>query len=210
MEQRGSRPADAGAIGVTNQRETTVAWDPRTGKAVHNAIVWQDTRVANEVAEFSKSQGQDRYRSKTGLPLATYFSGPKIRWILHHIADARDRGDDGNVLFGTIDCYLLWNLTGGPNGGIHLTEVTNASRTQLMDLITLQWDDTILKEFEIPATRCPRSSPAAKHTEKPLCPRLPAYPSPESSAINKQLLLDRHVSSRARPRTHTEPAASCS
>jgi glycerol kinase len=150
MQAGGLGPGDLAAIGITNQRETTVVWNRKTGKAVHNAIVWQDTRVANGVAEFSAHGGQDRYRAKTGLPLATYFSGLKIRWILNEVSGARAQAEAGNLLTGTIDSFLIWNLTGGRNGGIHVTDVTNASRTQLMDLSTLEWDNEILNDFGIP------------------------------------------------------------
>ena len=155
MQAAGLRPADLAAIGITNQRETTVAWSRNTGKPVHNAIVWQDTRVAAEVSEFSKSGGQDRYRAKTGLPLATYFSGLKIRWLLNEIPDLRRRAEAGELLCGTIDSFLIWKLTAG-NGGVHITDVTNASRTQLMDLTSLEWDESILKEFGIPLQVLPK------------------------------------------------------
>ena len=150
------RPADLAAIGITNQRETTVVWERRTGKPVHNAIVWQDTRVADAVAEFSRQGGQDRFREQTGLPLTTYFSGLKIRWILENVPGARERAEAGEVLFGNIDTFLVWHLTGGPHGGIHVTDVTNASRTQLMNLGTLDWDARLLAAFSIPAAMLPR------------------------------------------------------
>src|SRR5882762_5315534 len=134
MEARGLRPEDLAAIGITNQRETTVVWHKKTGQPVYNAIVWQDTRVAPAVAEFATRGGQDRYRAQTGLPLATYFSGLKIRWILENVAGARAQAEAGDLLFGNIDSFLIWHLTGGPQGGVHVTDVTNASRTQLMDL----------------------------------------------------------------------------
>jgi glycerol kinase len=156
MASAGIAPADLAAIGITNQRETTVVWNRKTGKPVYNAIVWQDTRVAADVAEFSRHGGQDRYRAKTGLPLATYFSALKIRWILNHVPGSRQPAESGELLCGTIDSFLIWNLTGGPNGGLHLTDVTNASRTQLMDLATLQWDTAILKEFDIPQPMLPK------------------------------------------------------
>jgi glycerol kinase len=149
-------PDDLAAIGITNQRETTVVWDRRTGKPVYNAIVWQDTRVAPAVAEFSADGGQDRYRAKTGLPLSTYFSGLKIRWILNEVSGARAQAESGDLLAGTIDAFLIWKLTVGPNGGVHVTDVTNASRTQLMDLSTLEWDKSILNDFRIPATILPK------------------------------------------------------
>jgi len=156
MEAAGLRPADLAAIGITNQRETTVVWNKKTGKAVYNAIVWQDTRVADSVAEFTANGGQDRYRAKTGLPLATYFSGLKIRWILNEVAGARAHADAGDLLCGTIDSFLIWHLTGGVDHGVHITDVTNASRTQLMDLATLQWDTQILKDFGIPIQMLPK------------------------------------------------------
>ncbi len=156
MEARGLRPEDLAAIGITNQRETTVVWHKRTGKPVYNAIVWQDTRVASVVAEFAANGGQDRYRAKTGLPLATYFSGLKIRWILEEVAGARAQAEAGDLLFGNIDTFLIWNVTGGTQGGVHVTDVTNASRTQLMDLNTLQWDQDILRDFGIPVQMLPK------------------------------------------------------
>jgi glycerol kinase len=144
------------AIGITNQRETTVVWNRKTGKPVANALVWQDTRVADSVTKFSKTGGQDRFRSKTGLPLATYFSGLKIRWILENVPGVRQLGESGEALFGNIDTFLVWHLTGGPNRGIHVTDVSNASRTQLMNLETLAWDQEILAAFGIPETMLPR------------------------------------------------------
>jgi glycerol kinase len=151
----GLGPADIASIGITNQRETTIVWDPLTGEPVANALVWQDTRVADSVARFTLDGGQDRFRAKTGLPLATYFSGLKIRWILDHVPGARARAERGGLLFGNVDSYLLWNLTGGVEGGVHLTDVTNASRTQLMDLDTLAWDEELLRIFDIPRSMMP-------------------------------------------------------
>jgi glycerol kinase len=156
MESRGLQPEDLAAIGITNQRETTVVWHRKSGKPVYNALVWQDTRVASTVAEFSALGGQDRYRARTGLPLATYFSGLKIRWILESIPGARAQGEAGDLLFGNIDTFLIWHLTGGPRGGVHVTDVTNASRTQLMNLKTLQWDREILQDFGIPIQILPK------------------------------------------------------
>jgi glycerol kinase len=150
------RPRDLAAIGITNQRETTVVWNRKTGKPVANALVWQDTRVADYVTEFAKSGGQDRFRAKTGLPLTTYFSSLKIRWILEHVKGVRELAEVGEVLFGNIDSFLLWHLTGGPDGGVHLTDVTNASRTQLMNLETLAWDQEMLDSFGIPNAMLPQ------------------------------------------------------
>ncbi|HWZ98193.1 MAG TPA: glycerol kinase GlpK [Candidatus Dormibacteraeota bacterium] len=146
---------DLAAIGITNQRETTVVWERATGKPVTSAIVWQDTRVAPEVAQFSAQGGQDRFRGKTGLPLSTYFSGLKLRWILKNVNGAESRAKSGDLLFGNIDTFLLWNLTGGVKDGIHATDVTNASRTQLLNLKTLDWDDELLRAFEIPRAVLP-------------------------------------------------------
>jgi glycerol kinase len=156
MQQRAFRPKDLAAIGITNQRETTILWNRKTNHAVYNAIVWQDTRVEDYVAEFTRDGGQDRFRAQTGLPLATYFSGLKIRWILNNVKGARELADSGDLLFGNVDSYLVWKLTGGPNGGIHVTDVTNASRTQLMDLHTLTWDKALLKIFDIPEAILPK------------------------------------------------------
>jgi len=156
LQQRALSPADLAAIGITNQRETTVLWDRKTGEPVHNAIVWQDTRVADAVAEFAQTGGQDRFRAVTGLPLTTYFSGLKIRWLLDNVPGVRARAEAGEVLFGNIDTYLVWNLTGGPRSGLHITDVTNASRTQLMNLSTLDWDPDVLSAFTIPRAVLPR------------------------------------------------------
>jgi len=147
---------DLAAIGITNQRETTVVWEKATGKPVMNAIVWQDTRVSPDVAHFSAQGGQDRFRAKTGLPLSTYFSGLKLRWILKNVRGVAERAQGGELLFGNIDTFLLWNLTGGPRGGVHATDVTNASRTQLLNLKTLDWDDELLRAFEIPRSVLPQ------------------------------------------------------
>ena len=156
MQQRGIRPKDVAAIGITNQRETTIVWNRKTGVAVYNAIVWQDTRVEDAVAEFSRKGGPDRFRKLTGLPLATYFSGLKIRWILDNVPGTREQAKAGDLLFGNIDSYLVWKLTGGPRGGVHVTDVTNASRTQLMNLATLNWDKAQLELFGIPECMMPR------------------------------------------------------
>jgi glycerol kinase len=148
--------AELAAIGITNQRETTVLWNRKTGKPVANALVWQDTRVDDYVAELSREGGADRFRRKTGLPLSTYFSSLKIRWLLDHVPGARKHAEAGDVVFGNIDSFLTWHLTGGPTGGLHITDVTNASRTQLMDLDTLSWDEDLLDAFGIPPAMLPR------------------------------------------------------
>jgi glycerol kinase len=156
MKAKELRPEDLAAIGITNQRETTIIWNRKTGRAVYNALVWQDTRVDDAVAEFSQEGGQDRFREKTGLPLATYFSGLKIRWILKNIQGAQEAAAAGELLFGTVDSFLVWNLTGGTDGGIHVTDITNASRTQLMNLRTLDWDPEMLELYSIPEKMLPK------------------------------------------------------
>jgi len=156
LEQKLLAPSDLAVIGITNQRETTIVWHKKTARPVYNAIVWQDTRVDGMVAEFAKTGGNDRFRAKTGLPISTYFSALKIRWILENVRDARAQAEAGELLCGTVDTYLLWRLTGGPDGGVHFTDVTNASRTQLMNLATLDWDPEILIAFEIPRALLPR------------------------------------------------------
>jgi glycerol kinase len=145
------KPSELAAIGLTNQRETTLIWDRETGKAYCNAIVWQDTRTDEIVRTLGKEGGKDRFRSKVGLPLTTYFSGPKIRWILENVNGVREAAETGRALFGNMDTWLLWNLTGGVDGGVHITDVTNASRTMLMDLKSLEWDEEICDIMGIPA-----------------------------------------------------------
>src|SRR5260370_6846972 len=156
LQQRSLQPSDLAAIGITNQRETTLVWERKTGRPIANAIVWQDTRVADDVATFSKQGGQDRFRAQTGLPLSTYFSGLKLRWVLENVPDARAKAAAGELLFGNIDTFLVWNLTGGPRSGVHVTDVTNASRTQLMNLKTLEWDAELLQEFDIAGEMLPQ------------------------------------------------------
>ncbi len=151
----GVSASDIACLGITNQRETAVVWDRRTGEAIYNAVVWQDTRVAETVTQLASRGGQDRFRVITGLPLSTYFSGLKIAWILDHVPGARARAEAGELLFGNIDTYLLWNLTGGVDGGLHATDVTNASRTQLMNLDTLAWDASMLEALHVPAAMMP-------------------------------------------------------
>lgn len=153
---------DLAAVGITNQRETTLAWNKITGKPYYNAMVWQDTRVGSELAELAKDGGMDRFRAKTGLPLATYFSGLKLRWLLNNIKGLREDAEKGEAIFGNMDTFIAWNLTGGIDGGIHITDVTNASRTQLMDLATCQWDDEILQVLSIPKAMLPTIQASSK------------------------------------------------
>jgi glycerol kinase len=155
LDKAGLSLSDLAAVGITNQRETTVVWDRNTGEPVYNAIVWQDTRTDQICNELAADGGQDRFRAKVGLPIATYFSGPKVKWILDNVEGARERADAGDLVFGNIDSWVIWNLTGGTNGGIHITDVTNASRTMLMDLSTLAWDDEILGIMGIPKSMLP-------------------------------------------------------
>jgi glycerol kinase len=149
------KASDIAAVGVTNQRETTVVWDRTNGQPVYNAIVWQDTRTDTICNELSADGGQDRFRAKTGLPIATYFSGPKIKWILENVDGIRERAESGDIVFGNIDSWVIWQLTGGPDGGVHVTDVTNASRTMMMSLETLDWDDEILGILGVPRAMLP-------------------------------------------------------
>ena len=149
------RPQDLAAIGITNQRETTVVWDRRSGAPLYNALVWQDTRVADMLPRYTDKPGVEFFRMRTGLPLSSYFSSLKIRWILDNVPDARRLAETGDALFGNIDTFLMWHLTGGPHGGLHVTDVTNASRTQLMNLQSLDWDPDLLAAFDIPRAMLP-------------------------------------------------------
>jgi glycerol kinase len=162
VAQAGITCQDLTAFGVTNQRETTILWDKFTGQPCANAIVWQDTRTDEICARLTLDGGQDRLRAKTGLPLATYFSGPKISWMLDNIPGLRYKAENGQILFGTSDSWIIWNLTGGVHGGVHITDVTNASRTLLMDLQTLTWDKEILEQLNIPEVILPRIVPSAR------------------------------------------------
>jgi glycerol kinase len=155
LAKAGIKASDLAAVGITNQRETAVVWDRKTGKPVYNAIVWQDTRTDDIINDWAQDGGQNRFRAKVGLPLATYFSGPKVKWILDNVAGARAKADAGDLLFGNIDTWCIWNLTGGVSGGVHVTDVTNASRTMLMNLATLDWDADMLKVMGIPRSMLP-------------------------------------------------------
>ncbi len=161
LAKSGLTSADIAAIGITNQRETTVAWDRTTGTPLYNAIVWQCTRTHEICKQLIAEGGQDRFRAQTGLPVATYFSGPKLRWILDNAPQACATANRGELLFGTIETWLIWWLTGGPQGGAHVTDVTNASRTLLMDITTLQWDESILRALCIPRHTLPRIVPSS-------------------------------------------------
>ncbi len=155
LAEAGAAASEVAAVGITNQRETAVLWDRETGQPLHNAIVWQDTRTAGLVHEFAGTAGPDLLREAVGLPLSTYFSGPKLTWMLETVPGARERAEAGELAFGTIDSWLLWNLTGGAAGGVHATDVTNASRTMLMDLQTLDWHEPSLQLMGIPRALLP-------------------------------------------------------
>lgn len=162
IAKAGLRADQISALGITNQRETTVLWDRATGKPVHNAIVWQDTRTSALCSELGGSDGQDRFREQTGLPLASYFSGPKATWLLDNVPGLRARAERGEIAFGTIDSWLIWNLTGGTDGGRHVTDVTNAGRTMLMNLESLQWDTSILSAMNVPEAVLPEIRSSAE------------------------------------------------
>jgi glycerol kinase len=155
LEKAGIQASDLAAVGITNQRETTVVWDKTTGQPVHNALVWQDTRTDKICDELIADGGQDRFREKVGLPIATYFSGPKIKWVLDNVEGLRAKAENGDLLFGNIDTWCIWNLSGGTDGGVHVTDVSNASRTMMMDLQTLDWDDDMLKALGVPRAMLP-------------------------------------------------------
>jgi glycerol kinase len=171
LDRSGVLAQDMAAIGVTNQRETTVVWDRHTGKPLYNAIVWQCTRTKDICDALATEGGQDRFRSITGLPLATYFSGPKITWILDNVPEARRAAVNGDALFGNVDTWLIWWLTGGPRGGVHVTDVSNASRTMLMNLETLDWDAGILSFLGIPRSMLPEIRPSSDPRVYGLTPR---------------------------------------
>jgi glycerol kinase len=162
LDQAGITRDDLKALGITNQRETTLLWDKATGEPVHNAIVWQDTRTDTLCRELGRNVGQDRFRRETGLPLASYFAGPKIRWLLDNVDGLRERAERGELLFGTMDSWVIWNLTGGPDGGRHVTDVTNASRTMLMNLRTMDWDGKICESMGIPMSLLPEICSSAE------------------------------------------------
>jgi glycerol kinase len=171
MEMRGLRPKDLAAIGITNQRETTVLWNRHTGSPICNALVWQDTRVGEQVSEFARDGGPDRFRPQTGLPLSTYFSSLKIRWILDNVPHAREQAAAGDLLFGNIDTFLVWRLT-----GLHITDCTNASRTQLMNLRTLDWDPALLSAFDIPRAILPKICSSSERYGEATLPAVSGVP----------------------------------
>ncbi len=211
LQKSGIPPSDVAGLGITNQRETTVVWDPRSSKPYHHALVWQDTRTDSICRDLAAEAGQDRFREKTGLPLATYFSGPKLKWLLDNVVGLREAAERGEALFGNIDTWILWNLTGGPDGGAHVTDVTNASRTQLMDLQSLAWDAEILGILGIPAQMLPEIRPSSDSrfygttkTDGPLGASVPVC---GDLGDQQAALYGQTCSVRAKPRTLTAPAA---
>ena len=162
LGSKGLTDKDIAALGITNQRETTVVWNKRTGRPYYNAIVWQDTRTDRIASALDKDERGDIIRRKAGLPPATYFAGGKIQWILENVDGVREAVESGDAIFGTTDSWIVWNLTGGPNGGVHVTDVTNASRTMLMNLETLDWDDELLGFFDIPRQMLPEIRPSSE------------------------------------------------
>jgi glycerol kinase len=162
LKKANIRASDLAAVGITNQRETTVVWDRTTGQPVYNALVWQDTRTQDIVTELSRDGGQDRFREKTGLPLATYFSGTKVKWVLDNVEGARAKAEAGDLMFGNVDTWVIWNITGATHGGRHVTDVSNASRTMLMNLETLDWDEGQLQAFGIPRSMLPEIRPSSE------------------------------------------------
>src|SRR5690242_7006914 len=161
LRQIGAAPSQIVAIGITNQRETSLLWDRATGRPIGNAVVWQDTRTDRLVAELAGAEGADRFAGLCGLPLNTYFSAPRLKWMLDHTPGLRARAERGEVLFGTMESWLIWNFTGGANGGLHATDVTNASRTMLMNIATLEWDDELLAAFDVPRAVLPEIRPSS-------------------------------------------------
>jgi len=209
LNEAGAGTDDIAGLGITNQRETALVWDKTTGEPVHNALVWQDTRTDKIVEELSQVGGQDRFRAKSGLPLATYFSGPKVRWVLENVDGAREKAEAGDLVFGNMDTWLIWNLTGGVDGGLHITDVTNASRTMLMDLTTLDWDARTADTIGVPLSMLPEIHASSEvYGEVKSGPR-PASRSPATSAISRRRPSARPASASARPRTPTAPATSC-
>ncbi len=210
LKKAGIAASDLAAVGITNQRETTVVWDRNTGEPVYNALVWQDTRQQDIVDSLSADGGQDRFREKTGLPLATYFSGTKVRWILDNVDGARARAEAGDLVFGNIDTWCIWNLTGGTDGGAHVTDVSNASRTMLMNLETLDWDDDLLLGDRRSAVDAAPDPVVVRGLRRGEGHARRASRSRATWATSRPPRSARPPTTSATPRTRTAPAASCS
>ncbi len=213
LNNAGLAASDLAALGITNQRETTVVWNPKTGRPYYNAIVWQDTRTDRIASALDRDERGDVIRRKAGLPPATYFSGGKIQWILENVDGVRAAAERGEAVFGNTDSWVIWNLTGGVNGGVHVTDPTNASRTMLMNLETLDWDDELLAFFGIPRQMLPPIRPSSdarrlRRGRRPSGGR-PACRSPATSATSRPPRSARSASRPARRRTPTAPATSC-
>jgi len=161
LKKAGAKAEEIASIGITNQRETTIVWDKNTGKPYYNAIVWQDTRTSKTIEELAENGDKDCFREKVGLPLATYFAGPKIKWIMDNVPEAKAAAEKGDAIFGTIDTWVVWCLTGGPKGGSHITDVTNAARTMMMNINTLEWDTDMMKVMEVNPSMLPEIRPSS-------------------------------------------------
>lgn len=210
LRQLNINVANIKAVGVTNQRETTLVWDKETGEPLYNAIVWLDLRTQSTVESLiDKAPGKDKnhLRPKTGLPISTYFSAVKLRWLLDNVHDVAKAVQKKNAMFGTVDSWIIWCLTGGSNGGVHCTDVTNASRTMLFNIHTMQWDPELCRYFDVPIEILPAVRSSSEIYGWMKSSSLAGVPI--SGATNRLLWSVRCVSSRARPRTHTGPAASC-
>ena len=214
MGQKGLSATDLAACGITNQRETAVVWDKTTGRPYYNAIVWQDTRTDRIASALEREGKGDVIRQKAGLPPATYFSAGKVQWILENVDGVREAAERGDAIFGNTDTWLTWNLTGGTDGGLHVTDVTNASRTMLMNLETLDWDEELMGFFGIPRsmlpTIVPSSDPRASASSGSRGRSAATSRSPACSATSRPPPSGRSASTSARPRTPTAPATSCS
>ncbi len=207
MSKIGATAEDIAAIGITNQRETTIVWDKETGEPVYHAIVWQCRRTS-EYCDSLKDKGLvDTFRAKTGLVIDAYFSGTKLKWILDNVEGVRERAEKGELLFGTVETWLIWKLT---KGAVHVTDYSNASRTMLFNINTLEWDDEILAELNIPKSMLPEAKPPAVYTAG-LIPASSAgrSPSAERQGTSRRPFSARPASIREKPRIHTEQAASC-
>ena len=209
LSKAGGGVGSVAALGITNQRETAVVWDRNTGEPVHNAIVWQDTRTDKIVEELSTEGGQDRFREKNGLPIATYFSGPKVRWILENVDGARERADAGDLTFGNMDTWCIWNLTGGTDGGLHITDVSNASRTMLMDLVAPLGRRAVQhhRRTQVDAARDPSVERGVRRGQGQRVRRRSRWPA--TSVTSRPPRSARPASRSARPRTPTARATSC-
>ena len=213
LHQASLRTSDLAALGLTNQRETTLAWNRRTGRPYGNAIVWQDTRTDRIAAALDRDGRGDVIRHKSGLPPATYFSGGKLQWMLDHVDGLRADAERGEAIFGTVDTWLLWNLTGGTEGGVHVTDVTNASRTMLMNLQTLDWDDELLGFFAVPRQMLPEIQPSSAPEPYGLTSRDGPFGAhlPITGALGDQqaATVGQVCLTPARPRTPTARVTSC-